>query len=73
MKYVLIELQTMDNGAVANIVTVYENELAAKSAYYSVMTAAALSNLPVHSAILMDNYGIVIMNGSFPDRPQEAV
>lgn len=71
MKYVLVELQTMEGGAVANIVTAYDAENTAKSAYHSVMAAAAVSALPVHSAVLMDNYGRIIMSGSYPDAPQE--
>lgn len=58
-KYIVVELQTMTNGAVANLVTAYDNRLQAESAYHGVLAAAALSDLPSHAAVLMDNRGTV--------------
>lgn len=59
-KYVTIELQTMDNGTVANIVTSHDTLDAAASTYHSILAAAAISNLPAHAAVLIDNYGVEI-------------
>lgn len=57
MKYVLIELQTLEGGQVANIVTSYDALPQAESAYYSVLAAAAISTIPVHAAVLMTSTG----------------
>lgn len=51
--YFVIEIQKQKDGAPANIVTGHENLAAAESKYYSVLSAAAVSELPVHSAVII--------------------
>ena len=60
MKYILIELQTNADGTVGNIVTAYDNLDQAESAWHSVLAAAAISSLPVHAAVLINNRGEVV-------------
>ena len=64
-KYIVIELQTMPDGAVANIVTSHNTINAAESAYHSILAAAAISTLPVHSAVLLNNHGLLLEAYSF--------
>lgn len=59
-KYILIELQTNKDGTVGNIVTAYDNLDQAESAWHSVLAAAAISTLPVHAAVLLNNSGEVV-------------
>lgn len=51
--YIVVELQKQKDGAVSNIVTSYETKEAAESKYHAVLAAAAVSEIPVHSAILV--------------------
>lgn len=60
MKYILIELQTSADGTVGNIVTAYDSRDAAESAWHSALAAAAVSTLPVHAAVLINNGGEVV-------------
>lgn len=57
MKYIVVELQTMANGTVANIVTAYDTRNSAESKYHLVLSSAATSELPKHAAVLMDSDG----------------
>lgn len=61
--YITVELQTNNAGVVSNIVTSFDTLAAAESHYYSILAAAAVSVVPVHSAIL-------ISSDSFPIRNQ---
>lgn len=58
--FVVIELQKNTEGVVSNIVTSYENLAEAESKYYSVLAAAAISNVPVHSAIIVSEEGFPV-------------
>ena len=60
MKYVLIELQTNLDGTVGNLVSTYDDLDHAQSAYHSVLSAAAISTLPCHAAVLVTNEGQVV-------------
>ena len=60
MKYILIELQTNRDGTVGNLVTAYDNLDQAESAWHSVLATAAISALPVHAAVIVNNLGEVV-------------
>ena len=57
MKYMVIELQTAQNGTVSNIVTTHDELNQAESKYHQVLSAAAVSNVPKHAAVLMSSDG----------------
>ena len=57
MKYIVIELQTAQDGTVANIVTSHDERNVAESKYHQVLSAAAVSQLPKHAAVLMSSDG----------------
>lgn len=59
MKFIVIELQTNADGTVGNLVYSYDTRAEAESKYHAVLSAAAVSALPIHAAVLMDNTGIV--------------
>lgn len=54
MKYVVIEIQKTTSGAIANLVTSYDTKAEAESHYHTILAAAALSNLPSHGAVIID-------------------
>lgn len=58
--YIVIELQTNANGSVGNLVWSYATREEAFSKYHAVLSAAAVSALPVHAAVILDNHGFQI-------------
>lgn len=56
-KYVVLEMQTMADGNVACLVTAYDSQMQAESAYHSILASAALSSLPRHAATLLTSDG----------------
>lgn len=60
--FVVIELQKNEEGIVSNIVTSHETQAEAESKYHYVLAAAAVSKIPVHSAIIISEEGFPIMH-----------
>lgn len=56
-KYIVIELQTNSEGVVGNLVYSYDERNAAESKYHTILAAAAVSQLPVHAAVLLTSDG----------------
>lgn len=60
MKYLVIELQTNTDGTMGSQVTSFTDRNVAENKLHTVLAAAAISQKPVHSAVLMTNEGFVI-------------
>ena len=60
--YLVMELQKNKDGHVANIVTEHETLALAESKYHAVLSAAAVSGIPAHSAILVSEEGFPVKN-----------
>lgn len=60
--YIVIELQKNEYGGVSNIVTEHSTLAEAESKYYTVLASAAVSKLPIHSAVLVSEEGFPIKN-----------
>jgi len=58
--YIVVELQKNTEGLVSNIVTSYNTLAEAESKFYSILAAAAISNVPVHSAIIVSEEGFPV-------------
>jgi len=74
MKYIVIELQTNADGTVGNLVLAYDEEDAAWSKYHDVLSAAAVSALPMHAATLLRSDGTLVESRCFvhgQDEPEE--
>lgn len=65
MKYIVNEIQTGFDGQVANIVTTYDDQLLAESAYHTILAAAAQSQLMLHTAMLYTNDGNVLRHENY--------
>lgn len=65
MNYVVMEIQTDANDNTATIVNVYDNAAQAESKYYTILAAAALSNLFIHSAVIIMADGAPYMHYSY--------
>ena len=61
--YIVIEIQT--STTVATLVNSYEDRNQAESKYHQILTAAALSSVPKHSAVLMNDVGQTIKNETY--------
>ena len=58
--FIVIELQTINDSQVANIVTAYTDAKVAEQKYHTILAAAAVSALPCHSATMLDEKGRMI-------------
>ena len=65
MKYIVMELQTAADGTVANLVSQFDDRLAAESTYHSILAAAAVSQLPIHAAMIFTNDGTMVMSSYY--------
>ena len=60
--YIVIELQKSAEGHVFNLVTEHASLAEAESKYHTILAAAAVSNLPCHSAVLVSEEGFPVMH-----------
>ena len=60
MKYIVIELQKNAEGQVANLITAHNTLAEAESKFYSILAAAAINDVPVHSAIIVSEEGFPV-------------
>ncbi len=58
-KYVVVEIQTSSDGTVGNLVSAYDDRNTAESAFHSILASAAVSDKPVHAAVLLTNDGVL--------------
>ena len=63
--YIVIEIQTNPNGTVGNIVNAYATKDLAFQKFHTILAAAAVSSLPVHAAVILDNKGLQIAAQAF--------
>lgn len=68
--YIVMELQANASGQLGNFVWAFDTLPQAESKYHSVLSAAAVSQIPIHSAVILDERGNVLMNTSY-DHPVE--
>lgn len=65
MKYLVVELQTFENGNMSTPAYAYDDRLSAEAKYYSVLSVATKSALPVHACVLMTSDGRPLMNKAY--------
>jgi len=61
--YIVLEIQT--STSVATIVNSYSDRNTAESRYHQILSAAAISNVPKHSAVLMNDIGETIKTEAY--------
>ena len=64
-KFIVIELQKDANGTIGNLVWAFDSQNAAENKYYTVLAAAAISNVPKHSVSLLHEDGYVLRNETY--------
>lgn len=65
MKYIVMEIQTFDTGAISTPTYAYDNRLAAESKYHALLSGAATSALPLHAVTLMTSDGRMVQSQSY--------
>lgn len=63
--YVVLEIQKNASGQIGNLVNAYESLNVAYQKYHTVLAAASVSALPVHTAVLLSDDGYTIAHESF--------
>lgn len=63
--FAVIELQKLNDTTLANIVAAYEDLNEAKSRYHTILAAAAISSVPLHSALIITDDAFLIERDSF--------
>lgn len=60
MTFIVIELQTNNDGTVSNLVYAYTDRGQAEQKYHLILSSAAVSALPAHAAVLLTGDGRTI-------------
>lgn len=69
--YIVIEIQTNASGAVGNFVWAFETRDEAFAKYHAVLSSAAVSSLPIHACVILQNDGLQIAAQHFDHRQPE--
>lgn len=69
MSFIVIEIQKTGE-TVGNFVWAFNNYFEAASKYHEVLAAAAVSQIEIHSAVLLNEMGALIMSDWFDHRPE---
>ena len=66
MKYIVIEIQKAADGTISiPPINTYDSLLEAMSRYHTILAAAAVSNVPVHTAVVLNDVGKQIRLDSY--------
>lgn len=66
MKYIVLEIQKFSDGTVATPpIASYDSFFEALSKYHTVLAAAAISQVPVHTCVVLNEVGQVIAMDSY--------
>lgn len=73
MKYIVIEIQKLADGTIAvPPVATFDTFSEAASRYHSILAVAAVSDIPRHSAVILDETGIQVRLDSFNNEDPDA-
>ena len=71
MTYIVVELQTNEDGVVGNLVYSYTNRNEAEQKYPLILSSAAVSQLPAHAAVLITGDGRTIASQCYRHEQEE--
>lgn len=69
--YIVLELQT-DGSTTSLLPTAFENKNEADNKYHTILATAAMSNLRIHSAAMIDEFGY-LMKSDYYQHDEEIV
>ena len=58
--YLVIEMQKQSNGTIAQICTSYTDRQIAEQKYHEILSYAAVSTIPIHTAVILSEEGNII-------------
>jgi len=64
-KYIVLEIQSNSDGTVGTLITSHDDRSSAESKFHSVLASAAISDVMIHSCIIMNDEGFVYDNQSY--------
>ena len=67
MNYIVMEFQTTDADATSTLITVHTTREEAEQKYHMILSAAAVSGLKCHGALLMDSFGTIYKVEHYPE------
>ena len=68
MTFIVLEIQTAQDGTTGTLVNAYTNQNEAESRYHQVLAAAAISALPTHAAVLLTDHGQTLKHDAYDHR-----
>lgn len=71
MNYIVIEMQT-NNGVTAILTNTYDNYPHAEQQYHTILAAASVSSVPLHSAAMLTERGNLMKYECYDRREPEA-
>ncbi len=69
-RFVVVEIQVYHDGTISHLATSHSDRGEAYQKYHTVLAAAAVSDLPCHSAVIVDASGTLLERGMF-ERPEK--
>lgn len=63
--YYIIEIQKQSDENCAHLIQTAETENQAKSIFHQIMASAAISSVPIHTAIVLTDEGVPIIRESY--------
>lgn len=69
--YLVVELQTNDQGVTAFLTDVKATRQAANQKYHTILAAASVSGLPIHSACILDPTGRCLISECYVNGTRE--
>ena len=63
--FIVIELQVNNGGQVGHILSTHETYSEAQNKFYTICAFAVISTVPKHSAVILDEMGVLLDRQSF--------
>lgn len=63
--FIVMEIQVNAEGKVVTLVSTYETLAQAMNKYYTILAFAVISTVPKHSAVVLDQMGVLLERNGF--------
>lgn len=73
MAYIVLELQTNRDDTLGSLIWNFPTLPQAESKFHAILSAAAISSIPIHSAVILDERGENIAYASYDHPIEETV
>lgn len=70
--FIVIEIQVNAEGQVSTLVNAYRTLAEAMNKYYTILAFAVVSNVPRHSAVILDQMGVLLERNGFEHQVEES-